>query len=215
VEATDVPDLQVTQLRFRNHIRANIKQTTSEDDHVQVVVRFGAGLLEAPASLPGLPKVTQAVFISGGTGAHDFAELNRVLSEKQWRVEFSVAEDAFLFRGQSTTADLNTLLQVITAYISDPGFRPVALEQIHSQLNDIYSFLDHSADGMTQRVLQSAIRGGDFRFGFPSRDEFAAVTMKDVSTWLEAPLKRGYLEVSVVGDIDTENVRGLLAATLG
>ncbi len=39
--------------------------------------------------------------------------------------------------------------------------------------------------------------------------------MNDISTWLEQPLKHGYMEVAVAGDFDADKVKDLLAATLG
>ena len=48
-ERHDVADLGITQLRFANNVRVNLKKTDFEADKIHVLVQFGGGELDLPA----------------------------------------------------------------------------------------------------------------------------------------------------------------------
>jgi zinc protease len=75
--------------------------------------------------------------------------------------------------------------------------------------------LKHTASGVYQNEVSRYIAGGDFRFGYPSREEFEAVGMDDLREWLKEPLAKSYMEVAIVGDFDIDTTIGLVNETLG
>ena len=92
----------------------------------------------------------------------------------------------------------------------------MALEQFQAQFDDLYSHLEHTPPTAWGIYCSSSmIHDGDSRFGFPAREEFAAITLEDVSTWLDQPLRKGCLEVAIVGDVDVDTVLDRVARTLG
>lgn len=56
---------------------------------------------------------------------------------------------------------------------------------------------------------------GDARFRAPQPDEIAAVSHEVLRGWLNAELRRGPLDLALVGDLDPAAIEPLLAATVG
>ncbi len=214
-ERNHVQDLEVTQARFENNVRCNVKTTQLDKDVVHVIVRFGRGVMEAPKSKPGIAELASMVMISGGLGKHSLVELNKILTEHQCSVVFQVTDDSFQFQGAAAKKDMQLLLQVIAAYTTDAAFRPLSLNRLHGNLDGIYAGLEHTAGGMVSYELLRYLRGGDERFGFPSRHQLEAFTMNNVREWLAEPLARSYMEVTIVGDVDVDSAIESVAATLG
>ena len=68
-------------------------------------------------------------------------------------------------------------------------------------------------DGM--RALNDRLFRGDARFTSGSPLDYIAMGAEDVRRWMEAPLARGYVEATVVGDITEEATVDAVARTLG
>ncbi len=208
-------DLAITQVRFANNVRVNVKRTPFEAKVVRVALRAGAGKLEASASEPGLPAVSEAVFIGGGLQKHSHDELKAILAGHTVDVEFDVDEDAFVLSGATSPEDFRLQLNLMCAYLLEPGYRPEAFRQARRGFDRLYLQLLHTPEGVLRDQVVRFLAGGDFRFGMPPRETVDRVDADLVRAWLERPLKQGYLEVSVVGDIDPEVVLREAASTFG
>ncbi len=211
----DVADLGITQLTFKNGVRANLKKTDFKKDEVLVQVSFGQGKLAIPAGKPGLELYTQAVFQAGGLGKHSVDDLQRVLAGETVSVDFDVSEDAFVLGGQTTTEDLAVQLRLLCAYLSDPGWREEAERVFRGTVDAIYASIEHSLEGVEQARLESFLRGDDYRFAFPAKDELLARSISDCREWLGPILTSGAVEIGLVGDFDPAQAETLLAATFG
>jgi zinc protease len=215
VEQKQVADLDVIQAKFANNVRINIKRTDFIKDTINVGISFGGGVLEAPADKPGLIQLTKFNLINGGLKKHTMEELNRAVADKNVRVNFVIDEDAFMLGGRCSKADLETQLQLCTAYLMDPEFRPTAAEIFQKSADSEYSQLDHSVEGLCQRKVANFYRNGDTRFGLPDRETLRARTSEEARAWMAKPLSTGYMEITIVGDLDPEQVLALVAKTLG
>ena len=81
-EKTFIDDLEITQLRFANNVRVNLKPTEFEDDTIYVKARFGGGTLTEPKDKPGIGFFAGHVFTEGGLEAHDIDDIRRLFSGK-------------------------------------------------------------------------------------------------------------------------------------
>ena len=54
IEQKEIIDLGVTQIRFANNVRVNLKVTDFEDETIHVKARIGGGRLTEPKDKPGL-----------------------------------------------------------------------------------------------------------------------------------------------------------------
>lgn len=215
VERSEILELGVTQVGFDNGIRVNVKPTRFEQGRIRVGLRVGTGRLDYPVAQPGLDLFLQLAFREGGLVAHDAEELRRILSGRNYSLGISVSDDAFVFSGATTTDDLELQLQVMAAYLSNAGYRDEAQNQVEQQLPVLYKQLEHVAAGVLSAKSGVLLHEDDVRFALPPREVLMQRNLKELRRWLEPHLKQGYLEVTLVGDLDVDTALAQVAATLG
>lgn len=214
-DSKHIADLGLTQLVFANGARASLKPTDFKKDEVLVQVSFGTGKLSLPSGQPGLELFTQSVFQLGGLGRHSVEDLKRILAGRTASVNFDVGEDTFALAGETTREDLATQLQLLCAYLSDPGWRPEAARLFRQGADALFAQVQHALEAQPQVRVEPWLRGGDHRFAFPTQTETMARTLEEAKNWLAPALAAGGLEIGIVGDFDPAAAEKLLAATFG
>jgi zinc protease len=209
------PELGIVQLRFANNVRVNLKHTDFEADKVRVLVNFGGGSLDIPAAQPALGFVAGAVFTEGGLGKHSAEDLERLLAGKTVGANFGVDEEFFDLGGVTNARDLRLELELLRAYLTDPGYRPEALAEARRQFPQVYNSLHEDVEAVLGNEVTRYVSGGGFRFGVPPQAQAEAVKMEDIRAWLAPILQQSYLEISLVGDFDPAAAEAALAATFG
>ena len=131
------------------------------------------------------------------------------------REDFGASGDAFVINGSTNREDLPLEMQLITARITDPGFRPEAARQARKQLEELYLSFEHTAGGPFTLEISRMLASGDPRFGLPQKDEMLKRNFDDAKAWVMPELARGAMEVAIVGDIDIDATIAAVAATLG
>ena len=215
VERVDHDDLDITQVRFENHVRLNVRRTEYEENSARVLVNVGAGRLGAPLDRPGLVAFAQHTFELGGLEAHSRDELQGLLAGHTVGLDISLGDDALTLAGRTTADDLLLQLQLLAAYVTAPGYRSEGERLFREQVDAIYNQLENTAEGVFQEQVGQFLRGNDPRFGFGPREIISELTMDDVRGLLAQPLAEGYVEVSIIGDIDVDQVIAQVAATFG
>ena len=214
-ERTYVKDLDLTLVRFANGVRVNLKKTPFEANQIRLSVRVGAGKLIEPANEPGLAVFSDLTFDAGGLGRHSEDDLERILAGRNVGMEFTVGEDALTFVGSTTREDLLLQCELLTAHLTDPGYRPEALRLARKNIEEVYNQLAHSAEGPLRAEVPRLLANGDSRFGLPSRETELTRTLDEEKAWLTPQLTSGPIEIGIVGDIDLEATLAALAQTVG
>jgi zinc protease len=212
-ERSEIEDLAVTQLRFENNVRVNLKVTEFEDETVYVKARIGSGLLTE--KVPGLSFLLGSTFTKGGLEAHSDDDLQAIFAGKSIGVNFSVDDDAFTLSGQTTPDTLDEQLTLMRAYVTNPGFREEAVTEFKRALDYLYQQLERTPGGFAQDEVAQFLHSGDTRFGYPPRDAVEALTGAQTKEWVMPALQSGYCEITIVGSFDKETVIAQLAATFG
>jgi zinc protease len=216
VSRTHVDDLDITQVAFANGVRANLKKTGFEANHIRILVRVGAGNLTARRDQPGLSAYTEATFVRGGLGKHSPDDLHRILAGKTVGINFSMGSDAFLFASGVTTPDsLLVELQLLAASVTDPGYRPEAGRYAVQFLNAAYNQLERVPQGILSTEIPTLLANGDTRFGLPPRAVELTRTLDEEKAWLAPQFATGPIEISIVGDLDVESALDFIARTFG
>jgi len=210
-----IEDLDLWCFEFDNGVRLNVKQTDFKERQVTIVVDFGDGELSMEPMNPALSSVASDVFIAGGLEAHDSEELNRILAGRQAGVGFSIASDHFELSGSTTPDDLLLELELLCAYMTNPGFRTERLERMRRELPIVFESLKHSIQTPIMKEFSPAFMGSPRLASFPTAEELTAVTMEDVKQWLLPILKNAPIEATIVGDIDVASALQLASRTLG
>ena len=215
VKREHVADLDITLVTFANGVRLNLKPTDFEANRIRLGVRIGTGGLTEPKDQPGLAFYTGQTFNAGGLGRHSADDLRRILAGKTVGAGFGVGGDAFTIGGGTNRDDLLLELQLITANISDPGFRPEAARQAQKGLDQAYKNFEHTAAGPYNLEVPQVLASDDHRFGLPPRDVMFRRNLAEVKAWVLPQLRQGAIEVAAVGDLDVEATIAAVAKTLG
>ena len=210
-----IEDLDVTLVEFSNGVRLNLKKTDFDMNSISFTARIGGGTLQMPMDQPALATIAGSLYNRGGLGAHDVDELRRALAGRSVGVGFSAGSDAFVFSGGASPKDLELGLQLLCAYITDPGLRASALAQIRRATEESYERMQHIPAGIAQMEIPPLLASGDPRFGLPPLEDLLAVTVGDVGGWLKPLLQQGAMEVAIVGDLSIDETIEFASRTIG
>ncbi|MGI9169504.1 MAG: M16 family metallopeptidase [Caulobacteraceae bacterium] len=211
---TEIADLGAVALRFANGVGLIVKPTAFRKDQVLVSVGVGAGRLDLPRDRDTAQWASTG-FVGGGFKAIGYEDSERALAGKIYKVKFTVGDQAFELAGATDPKDLATQLQVLAAYVADPGFRPEAFERTRAAYLAALPQLAATPEGVLERDLESLLHAGDARWDFPSRTDLESARPGDLAKVLAGPLADGPIEITIVGDVTVEAAIERVAATFG
>jgi zinc protease len=208
-------DLDLTLVTFANGVRINLKKTNFEANTIRLNVRVGSGQLTEPSDQPGLATFADLTFLPGGLGRHSADELQRLLAGRTVGLDFKAGSDALEFSAATNREDLLLQLQLLAAYLTDPGYRPESFRVADKKIGELYDGLAHSIAGPLKAEVPRLLANGDPRFGLPSREGMSTRTPGEEKAWLAPQLAAGPIEIGIVGDIDVKATLEALARTFG
>lgn len=212
---TETTDLGVTQLTLSNGVRVNLKPTEFDKDSINITFAVDGGELSRPEKASGLELFANAVMNGGGLKDHSNDELAAIMAGKKVGVGFSMTDRFFLLSGNTNREDLETQLQLQTAYLMHPGYRQDGVTLLRRAIPMIYNKMDHEVQGAMKKQVPAILYRNNPRFTFPTQEQLTSYQVKDVRDWVDAPLKNNYMEVTVTGDFRTEDIIPLLERTVG
>ena len=125
------------------------------------------------------------------------------------------ARAALILLGETTPRDLPLQLDLLAAYVTDPGFRPEALERYRAQLARALRPACAAPDGALRGPVERLLHDGDPRFGVPPQGVAEQRTLGELRAWLEPMLQHGPLQVVIVGDVDPAQAIAEVGRTFG
>lgn len=213
-----VTDLGITVIRFANGTSLTIKPIPAMKDEILVNLNFGNGLAAMPKALerswwqvvsPTLP------LIGGGLGKLGITDLSTVFTGRRISIGYLVQDNRFILTGETSIADLESQLQLMTAYAADPGFRGSAFEKARAVAQTQLGVQDATATQTMQRDLTTMLANGDRRWTpSPTPADLAQAQADDLAAIMR-PALAGPLNFVLVGDIDVPRAIALGAATIG
>jgi zinc protease len=217
---------------FENGVKLHVKKTDFKEKQILVSAQVGEGRLSldrgakkddasSPAArgssnaVNALDWVTGQVFIACGLGKHSADDLRRLDAGKEVDVDFSIDADTFHFNGATTKEDLVRELELMRAYLVDPGWRSEGLEQFKKELPVLYdSFKKNPGGPLTTEFLPEFYSYAP-RVEFPTREHAEAVTTDAMRAWLGAQFADAPIDLVIVGDVDVEAAVRAMAQTFG
>ena len=214
--ASDSSDerLGIRRITFDNGVMLNLKRTDLSKDRIRVAMTIDGGTFLESREEP-LKVDLAALFAAGGLGAFSQDELQTALAGRSVDFSLSAATDSFRLSETTTPRDLELQLQLIAAYLTDPGYRPEPIARFRNSLADFYARLTATPGAAYSSASGAILSGGDPRFSLPDRDALAQLTFDDLRAAIGDRLARGALEIALVGDFDEQRAIDLVAATLG
>ena len=214
VDRSSVADLGLQRVRFANGVTLTVKPTKFRDDQILISVRVGQGRLELPRDVAS-PIWAANALISGGLSRISFEDTQVALAGTVHSAGFSVEDNAFALTGATRPADLAVELELLAAYVADPGFRPEAFERLRTAYLAQLPQLDATPGGVLAREGSLIFSGGDKRFAFPDRQTLLNAKPADLRVLLAGVLGHEPVEITIVGDITPEAATAAVAATFG
>ena len=203
----------VVQLCCANHARANLLRTEYKPGEVLIALRLE--IAPAPHQA-GLRELAGAAFLAAGLGKHTQQELRTVLAGTTARVTgLQFSDDGAVLTATCLPKDLESALQQLRAYLTDPGWRPEAEAQAKAQWLQSLAGLDTDLDAQTSRRFTSLLVADAPHRRQATPAEAAATSFAALKAWFAPTLAQAPLSLSIVGDIEVAAARTLVAAYFG
>jgi zinc protease len=208
-------DIGATAIRFANGVRLTVKHSDFADNQVLVAVRLGRGQRALPTDRPNPGWALGPSLAAGGLGRLGFEQMQEALNGRVYGASLGIDEDAFSFSGTTRPQDLAVQMQVLAAYVTDPGWRPTGWNRLRALSDTIHDQLASTPSGVFNRDSGPLLHSGDNRWSLPTREQMAASNIADARAVLDGPLAHDPIEVIIVGDIGVDEAIRETAATFG
>ncbi|MEL7199143.1 MAG: insulinase family protein [Pseudomonadota bacterium] len=206
--------LGIRKLRFANGVRLNLKQTDIREDRISVLALVDGGVLLNTKEDP-LKTYLVSSIPAGGLGKHSRDELSTVLAGRSVGSRVGANGDGFSIGGGTTKADLDVQLQLITATLTDPGYRPEAIERFRKGIDNYYETLTSTPGRAYSTAIGAIVSDDDPRFALPTKKAYYALDFDKLKSAIQGRFARGAIEISLVGDLDENAAIAAVARTLG
>jgi zinc protease len=214
VKDARLTDIDTRELTFANNVRLNIKKTAFQKNSVQVSLRVGGGALELPEQPWGLSSLMGA-YTAGGLEKHSLDDLRSIMAGHRVTTGFTASATAFGATYTTTPDDLLLQLQVATAFMTHPGYRPEAERRWRQNIVLSWPRLDADAQSVLGARGQRLLASGDKRFGTSPDDGVINRSFVELKAYLTPILKDAAIEIAIVGDVDEQKAIDAVAKTFG
>ena len=211
---TREPVLGVRTVRFANGVRLNLKRTEIERDRVLVQIEIDGGERMATRENP-LATELVPFLPAGGLGKHSTDDLQTITAGRSVGVGLSNTPETFSSSATTTVRDLEFQLQLVTAFLSDPGLRPEGEVQFRLQINNFFAQMNATPGAALTNAIGGILSDNDPRFTLQKPEDYRSLTFAGLRGAVLDRFARGALEIGIVGDIDEDKAIALVAATLG
>lgn len=210
-----IADLDIRTVRFANGVLLNIKRTGFEKDHIRWMLRIDGGTLSIPLADQHLGLFMGNVFASGGLGKYDMDDLRAVLAGTTASPGFASGADYFGGGGAVVAKDLERQMQLLAAYVTDPGYREAAVRLFRRPLPEFYARLDATPGSALAIGAATIMNGDDPRFVLPPLDALMAADFDRLKAVISNQLQGGRIEIGLVGAVDEAQAIDIVARTFG
>ena len=210
---TEVAAVGATVVTFPNGVRLTVKPTDFKDEQILMTVRTGIGEEGLPTDRFTSQMLAPMVFTQGGLGKLTADELSRVLTGKIYSAGFSIDGDAYQLSGATRPADLQLQMQVLAAYLTDPGLRPAPFEQIKAFFPQILTQQRATPGGAFGIQAAGLLASGDKRETVPAASDIAAFTLDELKQGVIQGMASGPIDIVMVGDVTVDDAIKAVAST--
>lgn len=210
-----IADLDIRTVRFANGVLLNIKRTDFEKDRVRWTLRIDGGKLSIPLADQHLGMFMDSAFAAGGLGKYDIDDLRAVLAGTTASAGFASGPAHFGGGGAVVVKDLERQMQLLAAYVTDPGYREAATRLFRRPLPEFYARLD-ATPGSALAIGQARIMNGDDpRFVLPPLNALMSADFDQLKAAIGRQLQGSRIEIGLVGDVDEAQAIDIVARTFG
>ncbi len=206
VSDTHDPQLGIRTIRFANNVRLNLKHTDLQKDQVLVQVSLDGGQMlatrENPLAVQMVGSGGSPILTLGGLGKHSKDELDTLLAGRSVSAAVNVTPETFVIQAMTNPRDLAVELQLATAQLTDPGYRPEGQVIFLQNINNLFASLRATPGSALGADLGAILSDNDPRFSLGKVDDYRKLTFAKLRTDLADRLAHGAIEIGIVGDFD-------------
>ncbi len=207
-------DLDIRTVRFANGVMLNLKTTDLADDRVSVQLNIDGGQMLATRADPLAVELT-GLYTAGGLGEHSRDELQSILAGRSVGAGFGAGSETFSGGATTTPRDLELQLQLMAAYLTDPGYRAEGLGPWQRSLADFFARLGRTPESALGEGLGPLLSDQDPRFTRQPLEAYRALDFDQLAATIGERLANGAIEIALVGDFDEEEAIRMVAQTFG
>lgn len=208
------PRYGLRQVRFANGVRLTLKRTDLAKDRITLRLALDGGNLVATRDNP-LATQMVGVLAQGGLGKHSKDELDTLLAGRTVAAGLSAGAETFGFGTTTTPADLELQLQVITAQLTDPGYRAEGEVLFRQNINNFFAAIGATPGSALGAELGAILSDNDPRFALGKVEDYRTLSFGKLKTDIGDRLANGAIELAMVGDLDEAKAIELVGRTLG
>ncbi|KPL66989.1 peptidase M16 [Erythrobacter sp. SG61-1L] len=208
------PPLGIREIRFANGVRLNLKRTELKKDRVSFEINLDGGDMLNTRENPLATGMITSLPL-GGLGKHSYDDLQSILAGRSVGMGIASDGETFQMQGTTTPRDLELQLQLMTAGIADPGYRPQGVERYRRGVRDFFAGRDATPSSALGNALGGIVSDGDPRFTIRPEADYMALDFQRLKADVSDRLNHGALEVALVGDLDEDQAIAMVARTLG
>jgi zinc protease len=209
-----ITDLGITSLRFANGVTAMIDPTKFRSGQILVDVRLGHGRLGLSRSQAAASWLLAGSYLGGGLGKLSIDDAQHVLAGKAANIDLGIDTNSYDLHGVTRPEDLDLQMQLLAAFVTDPAWRPEAMQRMRVAVYSALAGARGTPDGALALGATGILHGGDPRWQTPSPTELQNVRIEDVKALLQNAFA-GPISVTIVGDVDPAAAEKAIAATFG
>jgi zinc protease len=208
------PALGIREIRFANGVRLNLKRTDLAKDQVLVQVSIDGGNLIATRDNPLATRMVPVLGL-GGLGKHSKDELDSLLAGRTVSANYSPTDETFVAAAATTPADLQLELQLLTAQITDPGYRKEGETLFRQSINNLFASLRATPGSALSADYGAILSDGDPRFSLGDVEDYRKLSFEKLRGDLADRFAHGAIEIGIVGDFDEAVAIDLVGRTFG
>ncbi|MFT4026660.1 MAG: insulinase family protein [Novosphingobium sp.] len=211
---TREPLLGIREVVFANGVRLNVKKTDLDKEKVLVQLSVDGGDMLATRDNPLATEMT-SMLTNGGLGKHSQDELQSLLAGRTVGANVTSTAETFVSSAQTTPLDLELQLQVMAAFLTDPGFRPEGELRYRLNINNFFAQMRATPGAALNNSVGGILSDNDPRFTLQKPDDYRRLTFAKLKADIADRLAHGAIEIGVVGDVDEDQAIRLVGRTFG
>ena len=169
-----------------------------------------------PGTQVGLASITGDVMRSGGTQTHPADELNQLLEERAASVETSIDVANGNAAFSALSEDLDNVMGLFAEVLRQPAFPDDKIELSKNQWRGAIARRNDDPQSIADREFNKLIYGEDSPYA--RTVEYTTlnnISKDDILNFYQESFQPQNILLSVVGDFDTESIKGLIEQTFG
>ncbi|MDC0887147.1 insulinase family protein [Altererythrobacter sp.] len=204
----------IRQIVFGNGVMLNLKKTALEEDRIRVSYVVDGGTHLATEDNPEAVELL-GILTLGGLGKHDLTDIQKLLAGRTASFSIGAGADSFGGAMLTTPRDLELQMQLIAAFLTDPGYRQQAITRYRNSLDDYYARLYATPGSAVGADIGGILSDQNPRFSLSKKETLEALDFDVLRSAITDSLENGALEIALVGDLDEQAAIDVVAKTLG